>query len=133
MSIIKIKQSDIEKIVSNIVNEQSLGDNPNSIAHEGTEISEDEMEKYLREIVAGSILMELQEKVIKLVSEATKMDAANIGLNTSFVDDLNIDSLDMVELMMKMEDEFGVEIPEDETENLKSIGDVVTYLKTKSH
>jgi acyl carrier protein len=39
----------------------------------------------------------------------------------------------MVELMMKMEDEFGVEIPEDETENLKSIGDVVNYLKTKSH
>ena len=53
--------------------------------------------------------------------------------NTSFVDDLNLDSLDMVELMMKMEDEFGVEIPEDETENLKSIGDVVTYLKSKSH
>ncbi len=77
--------------------------------------------------------MELQEKVIKLVSEATKMDSANIGLNTSFVDDLNLDSLDMVELMMKMEDEFGVEIPEDETENLKSIGDVVTYLKAKSH
>ena len=77
--------------------------------------------------------MELQEKVIKLVSEATKMDAANISLNTSFVDDLNLDSLDMVELMMKMEDEFGVEIPEDETENLKSIGDIVNYLKTKSH
>ena len=83
--------------------------------------------------ILEDILMELQEKVIKLVSEATKMDAANISLNTSFVDDLNLDSLDMVELMMKMEDEFGVEIPEDETENLKSIGDVVTYLKSKSH
>jgi acyl carrier protein len=83
--------------------------------------------------ILEDILMELQEKVIKLVSEATKMDAANISLNTSFVEDLNLDSLDMVELMMKMEDEFGVEIPEDETENLKSIGDVVTYLKTKSH
>jgi len=44
MSIIKIKQSDIEKIVSNIVNEHSLGDNPNSIAHEEMEISEDEMD-----------------------------------------------------------------------------------------
>ncbi|HXH30396.1 MAG TPA: acyl carrier protein [Bacteriovoracaceae bacterium] len=77
--------------------------------------------------------MELQEKVIKLVSEATKMDSANISTSTSFVDDLNLDSLDMVELMMKMEDEFGVEIPEDETENLKSVGDVITYLKAKSH
>lgn len=75
--------------------------------------------------------MEVQEKVIKLVSEATKMDASNISAATSFIDDLNLDSLDMVELMMKMEDEFGIEIPEDETENLKSIGDVVNYLKTK--
>jgi acyl carrier protein len=76
--------------------------------------------------------MELKEKVIKLVSEATKVDAQNISQNTNFIDDLNLDSLDMVELMMKMEDEFGVEIPEDETENLKSIGDVVNYLKTKN-
>jgi acyl carrier protein len=76
--------------------------------------------------------MELQEKVIKLVSEATKVDAQNISQNTNFIDDLNLDSLDMVELMMKMEDEFGVEIPEDETENLKSIGDVINYLKTKN-
>jgi hypothetical protein len=44
MSIIKIKQSDIEKIVSNIVNEQSLGDNSDSIAHEEVEASEDEMD-----------------------------------------------------------------------------------------
>ncbi len=75
--------------------------------------------------------MELQDKVIKLVSEATKIDTANIKANTTFVDDLNLDSLDMVELMMKMEDEFGVEIPEDETENLKSIQDVISYLETK--
>jgi len=75
--------------------------------------------------------MELQNKVIKLVSEATKIDVANIKAETSFVDDLNLDSLDMVELMMKMEDEFGVEIPEDDTENLKSVNDVVTYLEAK--
>jgi acyl carrier protein len=75
--------------------------------------------------------MELQEKVIKLVSEATKMDAANISADTNFIDDLNLDSLDMVEMMMKMEEEFGVEIPEDETENLKTIGDVTSFLKSK--
>lgn len=75
--------------------------------------------------------MELQEKIVKLVSEATKVDSANINENTNFIDDLNLDSLDMVELMMKMEDEFGVEIPEDETENLKTIQNVVDYLKSK--
>jgi acyl carrier protein len=75
--------------------------------------------------------MELQDKIVKLVSDATKVDAANIKAETSFVDDLNLDSLDMVELMMKMEDEFGVEIPEDDTENLKTIGDIVKYLGDK--
>ncbi len=51
----------------------------------------------------------MKDKVIKLISDATKIDIAKINLETSFVDDLNLDSLDIVELMMKMEDEFGVE------------------------
>ena len=76
--------------------------------------------------------MELQEKIVKLISDATKVDAANINGETSFVDDLNLDSLDMVELMMKMEDEFGVEIPEDDAENLKTIGDITKYLEAKN-
>ena len=73
----------------------------------------------------------MEEKVIKLVSEATKIDLAKIKTETSFVDDLNLDSLDIVELMMKMEDEFGVEIPEEDAEGLKNIQDVVTYLEKK--
>ncbi len=73
----------------------------------------------------------MQEKVIKLVSDATKVDMSKISANTTFVDDLNLDSLDIVELMMKMEDEFGVEIPEEEAEHLRSIKDVVSYLEKK--
>lgn len=73
----------------------------------------------------------MQEKVIKLVSDTTKVDIAKIKIETSFVDDLNLDSLDIVELMMKMEDEFGVEIPEEDAEGLKNIQDVVTYLENK--
>ncbi len=73
----------------------------------------------------------MEEKVINLISEATKIDKAKIGLGTSFVDDLNLDSLDIVELMMKMEDEFGVEIPEEDAEGLKNVQDVVTYLSKK--
>ncbi|ATH08866.1 acyl carrier protein [Halobacteriovorax marinus] len=73
----------------------------------------------------------MEEKVIKLVSDATKIDIAKINAGTSFVDDLNLDSLDIVELMMKMEDEFGVEIPEEDAEGLKSVADVVTYLEKK--
>jgi acyl carrier protein len=74
--------------------------------------------------------MELQERVIKIVSEATKVDSTNIKQETNFIDDLNLDSLDIVEMMMKMEEEFGVEIPEDKTEDLKTIGDVTSFLKT---
>ncbi len=73
----------------------------------------------------------MQERVIKLICDATKVDAAKVTLDTSFVDDLNLDSLDIVELMMKMEDEFGVEIPEEEAEGLKKVQDVVSYLETK--
>lgn len=73
----------------------------------------------------------MEDKVIKLVSEATKVDASKLGASTTFIDDLNLDSLDIVELMMKMEDEFGVEIPEEDAEGLKSIGDVVGYLDGK--
>lgn len=73
----------------------------------------------------------MEEKVIKLISDATKVDMGRIKAETSFVDDLNLDSLDIVELMMKMEDEFGIEIPEEDAEGLKKVSDVVKYLETK--
>jgi acyl carrier protein len=77
--------------------------------------------------------MEVQDKVIKIVSDATKVDAGNIKAETNFIDDLNLDSLDMVEMMMKMEEEFGVEIPEDKTEDLKTINDVTNFLKSSAN
>ncbi len=73
----------------------------------------------------------MEQRVVKLISDATKIDAAKINAETSFVDDLNLDSLDIVELMMKMEDEFGVEIPESEAEGLRKVKDVVAYLEKK--
>ncbi len=77
--------------------------------------------------------MEIQSKVINIVSEAANVEAANIKAETSFVDDLNLDSLDMVEMMMKMEEEFGIEIPEEKSEKLKTIGDVSEYLKANAN
>lgn len=72
-----------------------------------------------------------KDQVIKLIADATKSDAANISESTSFIDDLNLDSLDMVEMMMKMEDEFDIEIPEGDADSLKTVGDVVKYLEAK--
>ena len=76
--------------------------------------------------------MEIQSKVISIVSEAANVEAGNIKAETSFVEDLNLDSLDIVELMMKMEDEFGVEIPEEDAEGLKTVNDVTKYLESKN-
>ncbi|MCY4523136.1 MAG: acyl carrier protein [Halobacteriovoraceae bacterium] len=73
----------------------------------------------------------MEQKVIQLISDATKIEASKITASSSFVDDLKLDSLDIVELMMKMEDEFGVEIPEEEAEGLKKVQDVVQYLEKK--
>ena len=73
----------------------------------------------------------MEAKVIKLISEATKVEESKITLETNLVDDLNLDSLDVVELMMKMEDEFGLEIPEEEAEKLRTVKDIVTYLSNK--
>ena len=73
----------------------------------------------------------MEEKVIKLISDATKIDAGKINMETNFVEDLNLDSLDIVELMMKMEDDFGIEIPEEDAEGLKTVKDVVGYLEKK--
>jgi acyl carrier protein len=73
----------------------------------------------------------VEERVIKLISEATKVDMAKINAQTSFQDDLNLDSLDIVELVMKMEDEFEIEIPEKDAEGLKRVSDVISYLSKR--
>ena len=73
----------------------------------------------------------MEQRVIQLISDATKIETSKITTTSSFVEDLKLDSLDIVELMMKMEDEFGVEIPEEEAEGLKKVQDVVQYLAKK--
>ena len=52
-------------------------------------------------------------------------------MEASFIDDLGADSLDTVELIMKMEEDFGIEIPDEDAEKLKTVGDVVNYLDSK--
>ncbi len=74
-----------------------------------------------------------QDQIIKVISEAAKVDASQIKMETNFVDDLKFDSLDIVELMMKMEDDFGVEIPEEDAEGLKTVGDVINYIGNKKN
>ena len=63
-----------------------------------------------------------------IVEEVAGVDAADVTIDKSFVDDLDIDSLSMVEIAVQAEDKFGVKIPDDELANLKTVGDAVDYI-----
>jgi acyl carrier protein len=69
------------------------------------------------------------EKVQEKVAEQLGVEAEEVLLESSFIDDLGADSLDIVELLMALEEEFDIEIPDEEAEKLSTVGDVVDYIK----
>ncbi len=75
--------------------------------------------------------LEIPAKVKEVIVEQLGVDAERVRPEASFIDDLGADSLDIVELVMAMEEEFDIEIPDEEAEKLKSVSDVVSYLQTK--
>jgi acyl carrier protein len=68
------------------------------------------------------------EKVQDIVAEKLGIEKSKITLEASFIEDLGADSLDTVELIMRMEEVFGITIPDEEAEKLKTVGEVVKYL-----
>jgi acyl carrier protein len=75
--------------------------------------------------------MSIAKEVIDIVIEQLGVDANDVTLEKSFVEDLNADSLDLTELIMTFEERFGFEISEEEAEKLKTVGDVVNYIQKK--
>lgn len=74
--------------------------------------------------------MDIFEKVKELIAERFDVDdKESISQDLSITDDLGADSLDVVDLVMDIEDEFGVSIPEDQVENIKTVGDIVKYIE----
>lgn len=71
------------------------------------------------------------EKVKAVIAEQTGIDENEIKLESTFTEDLNIDSLDMVELVLELEEEYGIEIDEDDADKIKTIGDVVNYINER--
>ena len=69
------------------------------------------------------------EKIKELIAEELGADAATITKETTFDEDLGADSLDLFDLVMKIEDEFEVKIPTEELENIKTVGDVCDYIE----
>tara|TARA_B100001167_G_C16612798_1_gene231183 strand:- start:330 stop:563 length:234 start_codon:yes stop_codon:yes gene_type:complete len=70
-------------------------------------------------------------KVIELIVEQLDADSDSISDDDSFMDDLGADSLDTVELIMAFEEEFDIEIPDEDAENIRTVGDVLKYLEDK--
>jgi acyl carrier protein len=75
--------------------------------------------------------MSIQKEVIDIIIEQLGVDAADVALEKSFVEDLNADSLDLTELIMTFEERFGFEISEEDAEKLKTVGDVVNYIEKR--
>lgn len=69
------------------------------------------------------------EKVKEIIAVQFNVDIKNLSMETSFTDNLNADSLDLVELVMAIEDEFDLEVEDDEMESIKTIGDVVENIE----
>jgi acyl carrier protein len=77
--------------------------------------------------------MALEDKVKDIIVEQLGVNAEQVTPAASFQNDLGADSLDTVELVMAFEEEFGAEIPDADAEKLKTVGDVVSYLKGKGY
>ena len=70
------------------------------------------------------------ERIKEIISEQLGVSEDSITMETSFTDDLGADSLDLVELVMALEEEFDVEMPDSEIENIKTVSDAVSFLKS---
>ena len=71
---------------------------------------------------------EIQGKVVDIIAKSFKLDPAAVTLEKSFQDDLGADSLEIVELVMALEEEFGIEIPDEEAEKIKTVGNAVEFI-----
>jgi acyl carrier protein len=77
-------------------------------------------------------MAEVEAKVKKIISEQLGVPEGDVKPEASFVNDLGADSLDTVELVMALEEEFGVEIPDEDAEKIATVGNAIDYIKAKA-
>ena len=75
---------------------------------------------------------DIQQKITKVIVEKLGVSEEQVKPEAAFIDDLGADSLDQVELVMALEDEFDIEIPDEEAEKLKKVSDVISYVTSKA-
>ncbi len=74
-------------------------------------------------------MAEVFDRVREIISDQLGIDADQITMNSTFVDDLGADSLDIVELVMALEEEYDLQIPDEEAEKIRTVGDAVKYIQ----
>ena len=79
----------------------------------------------------GAIFMDIKNKVTEVVVEQLGVKESEVKFDSRFVEDLGADSLDTVELVMALEEEFSIEIPDEDAEKAKTVGDVISYIDNK--
>jgi acyl carrier protein len=80
-----------------------------------------------------SSLQSIEERARAIICDQLNVESEKVVMTASFIEDLGADSLDIVELIMIMEEEFDLDIPDEDTEKMKTVGDVVRYVASKSH
>jgi acyl carrier protein len=73
-----------------------------------------------------------EDRVKEIIAKELEVDAKQLTPEAKFIEDLGADSLDIVELVMALEDEFGLDIPDEDAEKMKTVGDAMNYLKQHS-
>ena len=90
------------------------------------------LHKDMYHLRGGELIMsseEIFEKIKNIIIEQLQVSETAVTEEASFIDDLGADSLDLVELIMALEEEFGIEIPDTDAEKVVTVGDVVNYIK----
>ena len=73
-----------------------------------------------------------EERVKEIIAKELEVDVKQLTPEAKFIEDLGADSLDIVELVMELEEAFGIDIPDEDADKLKSVGDALNYLKTQT-
>ena len=83
---------------------------------------------FILRLIRGILMSDTADRVKKIVVEHLGVEAEKVTEDASFIDDLGADSLDIVELVMAFEEEFGVEIPDDAAEKISTVSDAIKYI-----
>jgi acyl carrier protein len=90
--------------------------------------------KEAKQVSADEVdIQAIETKVVEIISEQMGVEKSEIRRETSFINDLNADSLDTVELVMEFEDEFDMSIPDEEAEKIQTVGAAVDYIVNIAH